>query len=197
VRVDNEKMSKSLGNFFTVREILERYDAEVVRFFIVRAHYRSPLNYSDQHLDDARQALTRLYTALKGIDAVSTDIDWTGTYAARFREAMDDDFNTSEAVAVLFELANEVNRTRAPADAGLLKTLANVLGLLQREPNEFLQSMPGASALDPRQIDEYIAARVEARKSKNFAEADRIRKLLLDNGIVLEDTAQGTLWRRN
>jgi cysteinyl-tRNA synthetase len=197
VRVDNEKMSKSLGNFFTVREILERYDAEVVRFFIVRAHYRSPLNYSDQHLDDARQALTRLYTALKGIDAVSTDIDWTGTYAARFREAMDDDFNTSEAVAVLFELANEVNRTRAPADAGLLKTLANVLGLLQREPGEFLQSLPGASALDPKQIDEYIAARVQARKSKNFAEADRIRKLLLDNGIVLEDTAQGTLWRRN
>jgi cysteinyl-tRNA synthetase len=197
VRVDNEKMSKSLGNFFTVREILERYDAEVVRFFIVRAHYRSPLNYSDQHLDDARQALTRLYTALKGIDAVSTDIDWTGAYAARFREAMDDDFNTPEAVAVLFELANEVNRTRAPADAGLLKTLANVLGLLQREPGEFLQSLPGASALDPKQIDEYIAARVQARKSKNFAEADRIRKLLLDNGIVLEDTAQGTLWRRN
>jgi cysteinyl-tRNA synthetase len=197
VRVDNEKMSKSLGNFFTVREILERYDAEVVRFFILRAHYRSPLNYSDQHLDDARQALTRLYTALKGIDAVSTDIDWTGAYAARFREAMDDDFNTSEAVAVLFELANEVNRTRAPADAGLLKTLANVLGLLQRDPNAFLQSLPGASALEPKQIDEYIAARVQARKSKNFAEADRIRKLLLDNGIVLEDTAQGTLWRRN
>jgi cysteinyl-tRNA synthetase len=197
VRVDNEKMSKSLGNFFTVREILERYDAEVVRFFIVRAHYRSPLNYSDQHLDDARQALTRLYTALKGIDAVSTDIDWTGAYAARFREAMNDDFNTPEALAVLFELANEVNRTRAPADAGLLKTLANVLGLLQREPGEFLQSLPGVSALDPKQIEEYIAARVQARKSKNFAEADRIRKLLLDNGIVLEDTAQGTLWRRN
>ena len=197
VRVDNEKMSKSLGNFFTVREILARYDAEVVRFFIVRAHYRSPLNYSDQHLDDAKQALTRLYTALKGVDTPAAAIDWSGPYASRFRDAMNDDFNTPEAVAVLFDLANEVNRTCSSADAALLKALGGVLGLLQRDPNAFLRSQPGASALDAAQIEQWIAERAAARKAKNFAEADRIRKFLLDNGIVLEDTARGTLWRRS
>ncbi|HEY4645678.1 MAG TPA: cysteine--tRNA ligase, partial [Steroidobacteraceae bacterium] len=132
VRVDNEKMSKSLGNFFTVREVRAKYDPEVIRFFIVRAHYRSPLNYSDQHLEDAKHALTRLYTALRGIDAEAGDVDWQNPYASRFREAMNDDFNTPEAVAALFELANEVNRTRSSSDAGLLKSLAATLGLLQR-----------------------------------------------------------------
>ena len=147
VRIDNEKMSKSLGNFFTVREVLQKYDAEVVRFFIVRAHYRSPLNYSDQHLDDAKQALTRLYTALKGSDARVGPIDWDDPHAARFREAMDDDFNTAEAVAVLFELANELNRSRTAQHANLLKSLAAVLGLLEREPNAFLQALPAAGGL--------------------------------------------------
>src|SRR5918912_1330531 len=123
VRIDDEKMSKSLGNFFTVREVLEKYDAEVVRFFIVRAHYRSPLNYSDQHLDDADHALTRLYTALKGWDVAPQPIDWANSYASRFREAMNDDFNTPEAVAVLFELANELNRSRSREHAVLLKSL--------------------------------------------------------------------------
>ena len=139
VRVDDEKMSKSLGNFFTVREILKKYVPEVVRFFIVRAHYRSPLNYSDQHLDDAKAALTRLYIALKAVPAADSAVDWNEPHAARFREAMYDDFNTSQAVAVLFELANEVNRSKSLKAAELLKSLGAVLGLLQREPSEFLQ----------------------------------------------------------
>ena len=197
VRVDDEKMSKSLGNFFTVREVLARYDPEVVRFFIVRAHYRSPLNYSDHHLDDARQALTRLYTALKGWDVVSGPIDWSDPHAARFREAMDDDFNTPEAVAVLFELANDLNRSHASGQAQLLRSLAGTLGLLQRDATSFLQALPAEGGMDAGRIEELIAARTAARKAKNFAEADRIRKELSEGGIVLEDTAQGTLWRRD
>jgi cysteinyl-tRNA synthetase len=216
VRVDNEKMSKSLGNFFTVREILAKYDPEVVRFFIIRAHYRSPLNYSDQHLDDARQALSRLYTALKGHDAVAGEVDWNNPHAKRFREAMDDDFNTPGAVAVLFELANEVNRTRAHTDAALLKSLAAMLGLLQRDPVAFLQGRAlrisvseDISVTDSthaetviaeagRSVEQLIDERVAAKKAKNYAEADRIRKELLAAGIVLEDKPDGTTeWRRS
>jgi cysteinyl-tRNA synthetase len=197
VRVDNEKMSKSLGNFFTVREILARYDAEVVRFFILRANYRSPLNYSDQHLDDARQALSRLYTALKAHDGGAGDIDWSNPTAARFREVMDDDFNTPEAVAILFELAAEVNRSQSRDAAALLKSLAGLLGLLQRPSTEFLQATPGADAWTPERIEAEIVARAAAKKSKNYAEADRIRKDLLAEGITLEDGPKGTLWRRS
>lgn len=198
VRIDDEKMSKSLGNFFTVREVLHRYDAEVVRFFIARAHYRSPLNYSDHHLDDARQALTRLYTALKAFDVDSSSyvIDWDHPYAKRFREAMNDDFNTPEAVAVLFELANEVNRSHSRELALLLRALGAVLGLLERDPVDFLQSGE-VSDLSAEQIETRIIARKAARKDKNFAEADRIRDELLSMGVVLEDASDGTTWRRS
>ena len=198
VRIDDEKMSKSLGNFFTVREVLHRYDAEVVRFFIARAHYRSPLNYSDHHLDDARQALTRLYTALKAfdVDSSSTVIDWDHAYAKRFREAMNDDFNTPEAVAVLFELANEINRSHSRELALLLRALGAVLGLLERAPVDFLQSGE-VSDLSAEQIETRIIARKAARKDKNFAEADRIRDELLSMGVVLEDASDGTTWRRS
>jgi len=205
VRVDNEKMSKSLGNFFTVREVLARYQPEVVRFFILRAHYRSPLNYSDQHLDDAKSALDRLYTALRGSEAAAdaTTTNWSEPRAQRFMEAMNDDFNTSEAVAVLFDLANQVNKTKSPEEAALLKALGGVLGLLQQNPEKYLQdavvdaSMAAGESFTAEQIEQLIASRRAARAAKNFAESDRIREQLLNAGIVLEDTAAGTSWRRN
>ncbi len=197
VRVDDEKMSKSLGNFFTIRSVLEKYDAEVVRFFILRAHYRSPLNYSDQHLDDAKLALTRLYTALRGFDLTESVIDWQQAQAARFKVALDDDFNTPEAMAVLFDLANEVNKSKLVETASLLKNLAGILGFLTLNPDVYLQgevaSNSGHGTLD---IDALIIARNEAKKNKNFVEADRIRQALAESNIILEDSPQGTAWRK-
>jgi cysteinyl-tRNA synthetase len=194
VRVDEAKMSKSLGNFFLIRDILRRYDAEVVRFFILRAHYRSPLNYSDAHLEDAKQALTRLYTALKGAPAPAARVDWDEPRARRLRQAMDDDFGTPEALAVLFELANEVNRGRAEL-AAQLRALGGILGILQRDAEEFLRAgRPGG--LTDAEIAARIDARLAARKAKNYAEADRIRKELEQAGIILEDGPRGTTWRR-
>lgn len=192
INVDNEKMSKSLGNFFTIRDVLKEYDAETIRFFVVRSHYRSPLNYSNVHLDDARGALKRLYTALDLVTPAEVQIDWSNPYAARFKAAMDEDFGTPEAVAVLFELAAEVNRSKSPEVAGLLKALGGCLGLLQAEPQKFLQA--GAEGVDAAGIEAQIAARAEAKAAKNWAEADRIRKELLDQGIVLKDSAAGTTW---
>ena len=197
VRVDDEKMSKSLGNFFTIREVLKQYDPEVVRFFILRAHYRSPLNYSDAHLDDARQALSRLYTALKTLPVGTVEPDWSSAPGQRFRTAMDDDFNTPEALAVLFELANEVNRSGSTELAMQLRAFGGVLGLLERDATAFLQGgVQLDEGLNAAAIDNMIEARAVAKKMKNFAEADRVRAALLEAGIVLEDSAQGTTWRR-
>jgi cysteinyl-tRNA synthetase len=192
INIDNEKMSKSLGNFFLIRDVLKRYDAETIRFFVVRAHYRSPLNYSDVHLDDARAALRRLYTALDLVTpAALPHIDWSVPHAARFKAAMNEDFGTPDAVAVLFELAGEVNRSKSAEAAGLLKALGGTLGLLQREPKAFLQA---GSALDEATIRQRIAERAAAKAAKNFTEADRIRQELLAQGIVLQDSPGGTTW---
>lgn len=218
VRVDDEKMSKSLGNFFTIREVLselakqyghEGKAAEVVRFFILRAHYRSPLNYSDKHLDDAKIALTRLYTALRNVPATEVQLDWNNPYAARFKAAMDDDFNTPEAMAVLFDLAGEANREKDPHASGLLTVLGSILGLLESDPKDFIQAsthvLSGADSVTQSEgsaggirqidVDALILQRAEAKKAKNFAEADRIRKALADQGIILEDGPNGTTWR--
>ena len=191
INIDNEKMSKSLGNFFTIRDVLKTYDAETVRFFVVRSHYRSPLNYSDVHLDDARGALKRLYTALHSVSPEAGAIDWANPFAARFAAAMNEDFGTPEAVAVLFDLASEVNRSQSAALAGLLKALGGVLGLLQADPQSFLQA---GTAMDEAAIQLQIQARAAAKLAKNFAEADRIRQALLAQGIALKDSAAGTTW---
>ena len=197
VRVDDEKMSKSLGNFFTIKEILRKYDPEVLRFFILRAHYRSPLNYSDTHLDDARQALTRLYTALRTANTDPPSIDWDEPHALRFRDAMDDDFNTPEACAVLFDLAAELNRSKSAPLAGQLRGLAGLLGLLGRDPQVFLQAAPSEGGeLTAEQIESLISERAAAKAKKDYTAADRIRADLLSAGVVLEDGAGGTRWRR-
>ncbi len=191
INVDNEKMSKSLGNFFTIRDVLKEYDAETVRFFIVRSHYRSPLNYSNVHLDDARAALKRLYTALSLVPAADIQIDWANAHAARFQAAMNEDFGTPEAVAVLFELAAEVNRSKSPEIAGLLKALGGTLGLLQADPAAYLQA---GATVDATYIEQQIALRAAAKAAKNYAESDRIRADLLTQGVELKDSAQGTTW---
>jgi cysteinyl-tRNA synthetase len=218
VRINDEKMSKSLGNFFTVREILEHYRAEEVRYFILTSHYRSPLNYDTEHLDNARAALTRFYTALRGLPQAPASAG--EGYVSRFRDAMDDDFNTPEALAVLFDLVREINRLKesdtpaAAALAGVLKELGDMLGILQDNPEAYLKGgsvIAGAGNLAAQSakvtgagvtkysddyIEELIEKRTIAKKEKNWPEADRIRDELKSAGIILEDGPQGTTWRR-
>ena len=212
LRVGEDKMSKSLGNFLTIRDALAKYDAEVLRFFLIRSHYRSQIAFTESLITEARTALARLYTALRDTPAPAGEVDWNEPHAQRFAAAMDDDFNTALATAVLFDLAGEVNRSKSPEAARQLKALGDVLGLLQRPPLEFLQGLPitgrssaefrvfggamGSVALAPAKVDELVAQRTAAKKAKNFAEADRIRAELAAQGIVLEDGPAGTTWRR-
>ncbi|GAB4345254.1 MAG: cysteine--tRNA ligase [Gammaproteobacteria bacterium] len=201
VRVNEEKMSKSLGNFFTIREILERYRAEEVRYFILTSHYRSPLNYSTEQLDQARAALTRLYTALRGVTPLQEGE--RSDFRTRFEAAMDDDFNTPEALSVLFDLVREINRCRegdpdqAARLAGELVELGGVLGILQQNPDDYLKgSSEGGSGLSDDEIEAMIQRRNEARANRDWALADQLRDQLTEQGIVLEDGPQGTTWRR-
>ena len=202
IRVNEEKMSKSLGNFFLIRDVLKTYDPEVLRFFMLRAHYRSPINYSDAQLDEAHAGLVRLYTALAHTPSSTAAVDPDSTWVQRFNTAMNDDFNTPEAIAVLFDLASEINRTQAQEKdqlANTLRSLAGSLSFLQRDPNQFLQA--GArlteNGLSAEQIVLQITARANAKQAKDFAKADGIRKQLLEQGVVLEDKPGGlTEWRR-
>ena len=212
VRVDNEKMSKSLGNFFSIREVLGQFDPETVRFFILRAHYRSPLNYSDQHLQDAKQSLDGLYITLRGVPPEDVVIDWNDPYAAKFKRAMDDDFDSHGAITALFELSREANKNKLGQLSGLLKALGGLLGLLQNaghlqgdvtvaltgQPIAIAQGTVGATTTiyTSTHIDQLINERLAARKAKDFSRADAIRKELSDTGVILEDSAQGTTWRR-
>jgi cysteinyl-tRNA synthetase len=200
IRIDGEKMSKSLGNFFVLRDVLKEYRAEEIRFFILSSHYRSPLNFSDEQLEHARNALARLYTSL--LDVPVGDVAGDDEYLQRFDEAMNDDFNTAEALAVLFDLARELNRAKSESSdqAGMLavrlKSLAGLLGLLQADPEQFLQSSISDEGLSDSEIEAKIEQRLQAKKDKNWALADQIRDELTEAGIQLEDSAEGTRWRR-
>ena len=201
VRIDDEKMSKSLGNFFTIRDVTEKYDPEVLRYFILTSHYRSPLNYSDKQLDNAKSALTTLYTALRGVE-IGTLESRDSEYHQRVRSAMDDDFNTAEVLPVLFDLSKEVNRfkdtdlDKAKYFAALLKDIASMIGLLSQSPEEFLRGGAGEGGLEADAIEALIEQRNQARAAKDWAESDRIRDELKAQGIVLEDTGGVTSWRR-
>jgi len=201
VRIDDEKMSKSLGNFFTIREVTAKYDAEVLRYFILTSHYRSPLNYSDKHLDNAKAALTTLYTALRGVEVANIEID-DSDYHQRVRAAMNDDFNTPEVLPVLFDLAKEVNRhkendiEKTKEFACLLRQLAAMIGLLNQDPEEFLRGGSHADGISEVEIETLIAQRNAARAAKDWAESDRLRDVLKEQSIVLEDKGGETSWRR-
>jgi cysteinyl-tRNA synthetase len=201
IRVNQEKMSKSLGNFFLIRDVLKSFDPEVIRFFMLKAHYRSPINYSDAQLEEARSGLVRLYNALAHAPSQVSAPNPQNPWVLRFAEVMNDDFNTPEAIAVLFELASEVNRAEGDDKqelAGILKSLGVILNFLQRDPTEFLQSGTKQEGnLSSAQIEEKIEQRLAAKQAKDFAKSDLIRKTLLEQGVVLEDKPGGiTEWRR-
>ena len=199
VRVDDEKMSKSLGNFFTIREVMERYLPEVIRFFILSSHYRSPLNYSDGHLDESRAGLIRLYTSIRDIDPGEGELD--PGYRERFEQVMDDDFNTRAAVTLFHEIAGDINRLEDKASehgarlARTLVQLGDVLGVMQMAPGEFLHAAAGDGDISPEDINRLIEERAQAKAAKDYADADRIRERLTEQGIILEDGPGGTTWR--
>jgi cysteinyl-tRNA synthetase len=194
VRVDDEKMSKSLGNFFTIREILKHFNPEVVRFFVLKAQYRSPLNYSDKNLEDAKQGLTRLYLTARGLtEKIGKNIDWDDSFAIQFKAALDDDFNTPEAISVLYALSNKINKNSNQSDLTLFVQLANILGILEQEPESFLKGDAVDRDLD---IDQLIQERLEAKKNKDYKTADEVRIYLENHDILLEDNPNGTLWRK-
>jgi len=203
VRVDEEKMSKSLGNFFTIKEVLKKYQPEIIRFFILSSHYRSPLNYSVENLEEAKSSLTRLYTALKESNNDNANVDQN--YVTQFNSHMDDDFNTPKAISLLHEIAGKINRIKdkSPDDSGrlvvTLKRLGSVLGLLESKPQDFLQGKNDENiiSIDPKKIDQLINERNIARREKDYAKADKIRKQLIELDVTLEDTEDGTDWRRN
>ncbi|WP_024850897.1 cysteine--tRNA ligase [Hydrogenovibrio kuenenii] len=197
VRIDDEKMSKSLGNFFTIREVLKLYHPEVIRYFLLASHYRSPVNYSEDNLEVAKSSVSRLYSALEGFDVEQlTTAEQNTSFETEFTSVMNDDFNTPQAMAVLFELAKEVNKTKSETLAGLLKKLANQIGLLEQDAEVFFKSQPSQSDLTDEMIQGLIDERAEARKNKDFARSDQIRDELLEQGIELLDSAQGTTWRK-
>lgn len=202
VRVNKEKMSKSLGNFFTIREVLEKYPAEVIRYFLVSSHYRSQVDYSEDNLVEANATLDRLYQSLRGLsehDFTSEELEQT--YIARFKTAMDDDFNTPEALAVMFDLVRELNVARTDQQekvatlATTLKTLGEALGILQLDPEAYFKG-ESSDGLSNAEIDQLVQDRTDARSNKNWAESDRVRDLLLEQGITLDDSKDGTSWRR-
>lgn len=196
VRINEEKMSKSLGNVFLIRTALEQFDAETLRFFLLRAHYRSPINLSEDELRSCHQSLTRLYNALHAVPPTpGHTIDWQRYEPAHFAQALDDDFNTPEAVAMLFDLANQVQRDKDPQQSAVLQQLGGILGLLQQDPAKFMQKTQGL-ALTPEQIEQQIELRLAAKRDRNFALADQIRAQLLELGVVVEDSAKGSTWRR-
>ncbi|HXY05970.1 MAG TPA: cysteine--tRNA ligase [Burkholderiaceae bacterium] len=197
LRLGEEKMSKSLGNILTIRDALKRHQAEVLRFFLVRSHYRGQIAFTEDMLADARTGLTRLYTALRGFDPTPAAVDWDGPHARRFAQAMDDDLNTAAAVAELFDLAGEVNRSKSAAAAEQLRALGGVLGLLQQDPEAYLQADPSRPSVAAERVQQLVAERTAAKKARDFREADRIRALLAADGVLLEDGPNGTTWRRS
>ncbi len=202
VRVDDEKMSKSLGNFFIIRDVLKNYAPEVIRYFILNSHYQSPLNYSDENLDRAKASLNTLYQALLDVEPADVALDENSDYGSRFFQAMDDDFNTPKAISVLFDMSHELNRLKTSARelaqklAAQIKYLADILGLLENEPRQFLQGSSSEGGLSDNEINELIAQRATAKVEKNWMESDRIREVLDEADILLEDTPEGTRWRR-
>jgi cysteinyl-tRNA synthetase len=193
VNVDNEKMSKSLGNFFTIKKILEQFNGEVIRFFILKSHYRSPLNYSDTNLVDAENSLKKIYISLRDYNCIEIAIDWNKPYLHNFKAALDDDFNSPKALAVIFELINKLNKNKDQVLANEIFTILKKIGLLKFTPEEFLKNPIN---LDVTKIEELIKLRQQAKINKNFSQADQIRSEIESLGVVIEDSLGGTSWRK-